>query len=321
MAATLVFLATGCGGEQAARGGREPTAGHAGHRASEAKAGHADHENHGDELGEVRLSPAQLTASGIEVGTAGPRTISIVQELPGEVVVNADRLAHVVPRFPGIAREVRKKLGDRVRVGEVLAVIESNESLSPYEVKSLLAGTVIGKHITLGEFVRDDSDVYVVADLTTVWVNVTIYARDLPRIREGQTVTVRAPGVEREAEARIAYVGPVVGEATRTAVARVVLPNRDGTWRPGIFVTATVHVEEAQVPVAVTDEAVQSVGGRTVVFVAEGEMFVPRPVVTGRSDGAWMEIVSGLAPGESCAFRNSFILKSELGKGQAGHDH
>jgi cobalt-zinc-cadmium efflux system membrane fusion protein len=257
----------------------------------------------------------------VEVGTAGPRRIAITQELPGEVVVNADRLAHVVPRFPGIAREVKKQLGDRVEAGEVLAVIESNESLSPYEVKSLIGGTVIGKHITLGEFVRDDADVYVVADLSSVWVNVTVYARDLPRVRQGQRVTVGATGWPETAEGRIAYVGPVVGEATRTAVARVELANPRGTWRPGLFVTAAVQVEEAAVPVAVADEAVQTVGGREVVFALEDGAFEARPVVTGRTDGEWVEVVSGLDAGARCAFRGSFILKSELGKGEAGHEH
>jgi len=113
----------------------------------------------------------------------------------------------------------------------------------------------------------------------------------------------------------------VVGEATRTAVARVVLPNPTGVWRPGLFVAATVQVEEVRVPVAVPDESVQTIDGRPVVFVPEGEAFEPRPVVTGRTDGEWVEIVSGLAAGERCVIRNSFILKSELGKSAAGHDH
>jgi len=302
--------------------GRESPAEHAEHGA-EAEAAHDEHAEHGEgeESARVRLSAAQLAAADIEVGTAGPRTIAIWQELPGEIVVNADRLAHVVPRFPGIAREVRKQLGDHVTAGEVLAVIESNESLSPYEVKSLIGGTVIAKHITLGEFVRDDSDVYVIADLSTVWVNVSVYARDLSRIRRGQAVTIRAAGLAERARGQIAYVGPVVGEATRTAVARVILQNPQGTWRPGVFVTAAVRVDEAPVAVAVPEDAVQTVGGRDAVFAFHDGEFEPRPVVLGRNDGEWVEIVSGFAAGEQCAVRNSFILKSELGKGEMGHDH
>ena len=281
---------------------------------------HGAHEEHDDQVGHIRLTAAQQTVAGIEIGTAGPRTLAITQELPGEVVVNADRLAHIVPRFPGIAQEVRAQLGESVHAGEVLAIIESNESLSPYEVKSLIAGTVIEKHITLGEFVRDDSDIYMIADLSTVWVNVTVYARDLPRIRRGQRVTIRGAG--HEATAEIGYVGPVIGEATRTAVARVVLPNPRGHWRPGLFVTAAVELEQAAVPVAIPDDAIQTLEGKPVVFVAEdAENFAPRPVALGLTGDEWTEILSGLTAGERVVTKQSFILKSEHGKSEASHEH
>jgi cobalt-zinc-cadmium efflux system membrane fusion protein len=310
---TLVLALAGC--RSASR--EEADAHDAAHEGEHAHEG--SHEDEHEE-GHIRLTTAQQAASGIELGTAGPRTLALVQELPGEVVVNADRLAHIVPRFPGIAREVRTQLGDHVKAGEVLAIIESNESLSPYEVKSLIAGTVIEKHITLGEFVRDDSDIYMIADLSTVWVNVTVYARDLSRIRRGQRVAIRGAGNETAGE--ISYVGPVIGEATRTAVARVVLSNSRGLWRPGLFVTAAVEVEQVAVPVAVPDDAIQTLKGKTVVFVAEdAESFAPRSVELGRTGEEWIEIVSGLAAGERCVVKQSFILKSEHGKSEASHEH
>ncbi|MCC6650501.1 MAG: efflux RND transporter periplasmic adaptor subunit [Candidatus Eisenbacteria bacterium] len=234
---------------------------------------------------------------------------------------NADRVAHVVPRFSGIAREVRKGLGDDVRSGEVLAIIEGNQSLSTYAVNSLISGTVIEKHITLGEFVRDDQDIFVVADLTSVWVQVAVYARDLVRIQRGQNVLVESVGAGPSSQGRIDYVGAVVGEATRAATARVVLPNPGGRWRPGTFITAHIAVDERQVPVAVPDNAVQRFEGRDCVFVEAGDSFVARPVVLGKNDGQWVEILSGLESGERFAFRGSFVLKSELQKSEASHDH
>jgi cobalt-zinc-cadmium efflux system membrane fusion protein len=227
----------------------------------------------------------------------------------------------VVPRFPGIAREVRKRLGDAVREGEVLAVIEGNQSLSMYDVKSLISGTVIEKHLTLGEFVRDDQDIYVVADLSTVWVNITIYARDVSRVRVGQPVHVQAVGSASAGEGRIDYLDPVVGEATRAGSARVVLANPTSRWRPGTFVTARIAVAEHKAAVAVPADAVQSVEGRDCVFVEDGDGFVARPVTLGRTDGAWTEIVSGLERGTRVVTAGAFLIKSELQKSEAGHEH
>ncbi len=275
----LAALAAGCRSSSTTADKHDAHGGHGEHEE------HGGHEEHGDhEEGVVRLTAAQRAASGVELGTAGPRTLDLVQELPGEIVVNADQLAHIVPRFPGIAREVRTQLGDQVKAGDVLAVIESNESLSPYEITSLIDGTVIEKHITLGEFVRDDSDIYLIADLSTVWVNVTVYARDLPRIKRGQRVTIRAAGIPDETSGTISYLGPVIGEATRTAVARVVLSNSRGRWRPGLFVTANVHYEKIEIPVAVPDDAVQTVGRTLGRLRRPGRGGVRNPAGRARTD-------------------------------------
>jgi len=306
---SLLLVLAGCGSD-----------GSAGDGESEAHAEVADdHANESLEV--VALSPEAAQASGIASDTAGPRALRVTTQLPGEVVPNADRLAHVVPRFPGIAREVRKSLGDEVSAGDVLAVIESNESLSPYEVTSLMSGTIIEKHITLGEFVRDDADVFVVADLSTVWVNVTVYAKDLDRIRRGQKVVITAVGGTPTASGVFDYVTPVLGESSRAATARVVLPSSEHKWRPGTFVTAHVVLEEVTVAVAVPDGAVQNVEGRSVVFVEGSDGFHARPVSVGRGDGEWTEITDGLVPGETYVTTGSFILKSELLKSETGHGH
>lgn len=302
--------------DHAQKGDAQP---HSGEHAEHSGEGHEEHAEH--ESDRVVLTPEAIEASGIVVEAAGPRAIARTIDLPGEVVTNADRLAHIVPRFAGIAKEVRKNLGDVVRQGEVLAVIESNESLAPYEVTSLISGTVIEKHITLGEFVRDDSDIYVVTDLSTVWVNVTVYARDVERVRRGQAVRVMAVGGSPEARGTIDYIGPVIGEMTRAATARVVLSNRDREWRPGLFVTAQVELDRATVPVGVADGAVQRVEGRDVVFVEDDGGFVPREVRLGRSDGEVTEVLGGLEPGQRYVAGGAFVLKSELLKSTAGHQH
>lgn len=153
--------------------------------------GHAaaqdDHDAHEDL---VRLEPAVQEEFGITVAEAGPGVIVHVLELPGEVRPDADRLAHLVPRFGGIVTAVRAAVGDRVESGRVLATIESDGSLADYDLRTRIGGTVIARHLTLGEAVGRDDVVFVVADLDTVWVDVTVYQADLDRVRPGQEAVV-----------------------------------------------------------------------------------------------------------------------------------
>ena len=280
-----------------------------------------EHGKNPGSLGSFTITPEALAANNVKIAKAGPGKISQIIELPGEIVLNADKVAHIVPRFPGIVLKVEKNLGDYVQAGEVLAVIQSNQSVSPYEVKSLVSGTIIDKHITKGEFVRDENDIYIVADLSTVWIKISVYAKYLGQVKVGQKVRITASGIDEEAIGVIDYIGPIVGERTRTGQARVVLQNPGKIWLPGLFVTAKILVSDVQVPLAVPDDAVQTVEGFPAVFVFEGGKFHAKPVQLGMNDGKMIEILSGLKPGEEYAASNSFLLKAEFGKSEAGHAH
>lgn len=282
---------------------------------------HGHDQGAGGSLGAVTIAEEALKRNRVKTAIAGPGTIAQELELPGEITLNADKVAHIVPRFPGIALKVMKNLGDEVRTGDVLAILQSNVSVAPYEVTSLIDGVIIEKHITLGEFVRDDEDIFVMADLSTVWVQISIYAKYLPLVKPGLHVRFTAQGIEESASGVIDYVGPIVGEATRTGLARVVLKNPKGLWQPGLFVAARVAREEVPVELAVPDDAIQTVEGRTVVFVREGNEFEVREVELGRSDGRMVEILAGLLPGDEYVSANSFLFKAEFGKSEAGHDH
>lgn len=277
--------------------------------------------DHHPEEALIVLGDDALAANGVVVERAAPGVVRAEIDLPGEIVLNADRVAHIVPRFPGVVQEVHKRLGDRVRAGEALAVIQSNVSVAPYELTAMIDGSVIEKHLTLGEYVRDDSDVFVVADLSTVWVSISVYARFLADVRPGLPVRITSPGLEETASGVIDYVGPLVGESTRTGVARLVLPNPEGRWQPGLFVTAHIAVNESHGGVVVPDEAVQTIAGTPVVFVRHDDGFLPRPVTLGIRGGGMVAIADGLAPGEEYVSRGSFIFKADLGKAQAEHSH
>ncbi|WP_437894842.1 efflux RND transporter periplasmic adaptor subunit [Sorangium sp. So ce124] len=360
--------------------------------------GHGEHEEGEHEEGKIKLSPEALDNARLEILSAGPGQVAETVSLPGEVALNAEALAHVTPRVSGTAREVRKQLGDTVKKGDVLAILDSREFAElqrelltakerlelaeanfnreealwkekiaaekeflaakqalaeakiehrsaaqklqassgagsgakggAYALIAPMDGTIIEKHINVGEVLKDDTQTFVVADLSTIWVNVTVYAKDLARVCAGQTARVRAEGIEEPADGEITYVGPVVGEKTRSATARVVLKNPGAAWRPGLFVTADVAVDRVDAPVVVSYEGVQRVEGKDVVFVQEGDAFEARAIKPGRQGKApgaqgaeLVEVLDGIAAGERYVGKNSFILKAELGKSEAGHDH
>ena len=350
--------------------------------------------------GRIRMDAAAMKNAGIELRTAGPARIRSTLQLQGEIQFNQDRLAHVVPRLAGVVVKSGKNLGDPVKKGDLLAVLESrtladlksehpsiqtrlelaretferekrlweekisaqqdylasrqalaeaeiayrnveqkllalglthgavmrrdsggSDGLTRYEIHAPIDGVVIEKHLAIGEAVKEDASIFTIADLSTVWAEVTVYPKDLSGVKLGQKLTVRASALNAEAEGRVAYVGSLIGEQTRSAKARVTLPNPERSWRPGLFVTVDLVQDETEVPVAVSAEAIQTYRDRTVVFARFGELFEARPVELGRNDGKTVEVVRGLAPGTPYAATNSFVLKADLGKAGASHDH
>jgi cobalt-zinc-cadmium efflux system membrane fusion protein len=195
------------------------------------------------------------------------------------------------------------------------------EGLTRYEIRAPIDGLVIEKHAAVGEAVKEDATIFVVADLSTVWVEMTVYPKDLDKVKVGQQVTVRATAFAATAEGRVSYVGSLVGEQTRSAKARVTLPNPERAWRPGLFVTVDLVENEAEVPVAVPVGAIQDYRDGNVVFGRFGDVFEARPVELGRTDGRTVEIVKGLAAGTQYGATNSYVLKADLGKAGASHDH
>jgi cobalt-zinc-cadmium efflux system membrane fusion protein len=269
----------------------------------------------------VTLAPDQIEAAGIAVATVAPATIRESVVLNGRIGPNEDALAHVMPRFPGIVRSVHKRLGDLVKRGDLLAVIESNESLQPFEVRAPIAGTVTAKDVTPGELASNERAIFEIADLGTVWVDLDVYRRDFGRLRAGQRVRVDAGDGSPLAESTLAYLSPIGSANTQTLLARTVLANSDRSWRPGLFVTAEVEVGASDVPVSVAVEALQRVRDGDVVFLADGNVFEAQPVELGRRDAQHVEITSGLVAGQRYVATGSFILKAEAGKSGAAHEH
>ena len=319
-----------------------------------------EHEKKGEHAakGRVEMTPEKLKNARLTIEPAQPATIRLSLRVFGKVMPDEEKLAHVSPRYAGIARKVNKRLGEPAAAGEVLATVESNESLQTYDIKAPLGGTIIEREVTTGEFVGTDKSLFTVADLSTVWVDFQIYQQDFSRLRVGQPVRISthtrmAPAApaktppplkegssatltgtandshtpaQDEAEgggsirSTVAYLSPFGAQTTQTMLARAYVSNQGETLRPGLFVAGEIAVDEIHAATTVREDAVQTMDGKEVVFVEEGDSFEAREVQIGQRDGDRAEVLSGLKPGERYVAGNSFILKAEIGKEGAEED-
>lgn len=191
-----------------------------------------------------------------------------------------------------------------------------------YELRAPLAGVVVEKHLTAGESVTESTPSFTVSDMSSVWAEMNVSPPQLPFVRVGAPVTVRSTAFDSRAEGRIAYVGALIGEQTRTAPARVALANPQDLWRPGLFVEVTVLAEQTEVPVAVETAAIQRTDGKeSTVFVPAEGGYKAQVVQLGRTDGRFTEVTGGLGAGQTYVKDGSFLLKLELGKSSAQHTH
>jgi membrane fusion protein, heavy metal efflux system len=350
--------------------------------------------------GRTKLAAATAKQAGITLEVADSTLIKSIIELPGEITSNANKVAHIVPRLTGVIMQVTKNVGDRVRAGEVLAVLESRDladlkseyltnvrkhehakqtferdealwnkkiaseqdymaskqsyqeaqiqmnntvqkllamgisrgeidrlasgsdkMLARYEIRAPFAATIINRNATSGEFIRGEETIFILSDLSEVWVDITVYADDIAKVKAGQSVTVRSEAVGLAEEGKVAYVEPIIGTESRAAKARVVLANKSGMWRPGMFAKVALVQEQVMVPVAVKLTALQSFRDWTVVFLNEGDEYEVQPVELGRRDNEHVEILSGLTPGTRYVATNSYLLKADVEKSGATHDH
>lgn len=259
--------------------------------------------------------------SGVVVEVAGPASMSETLSVYGAVKLNANKVARAVPRFGGIVREARKALGDTVAAGEVVAVVETNQSLATIEVKAPIAGVIVDRDVNAGETVGDGATLYTIADLADVWVDLNVPKRDQARVRVGQPAVIHADDGGPDATGRIAWISPVSSPEAQTLIARIVLDNPEQRWRPGLYVKAAITLAEDQVPVAVKDSALQTLFDFTVVFSQHGDVYQARPLELGRRAGGYVEVLKGLKAGERYVTENSFLIKADIGKSGASHDH
>jgi len=208
-----------------------------------------------------------------------------------------------------------------VPANEVRALRLGRGNLAHFSLRAPLTGVVIAKNVTVGEAVEATETIFTVADLSTVWADITVPPNQLGAVRTGQKVVVDWEDQDMQVAGTVSYVELLVGEETRSARARVVIANPNGAWRPGLFVKVHLTQNETTVPMAVKAEALQTFRDWEVVFIKVGNLFEARPLEIGRREGEWIEVLSGLKPGLEYAAKNSFVVKADVMKSGASHDH
>jgi cobalt-zinc-cadmium efflux system membrane fusion protein len=280
-------------------------------------------EGHNEEHSEIiNISNEVQKEFGIEIKIADSGEIVIHKDLTGEIVPSPYNIAHIVPRFAGIVKNVYKKIGDNVNKGDKIATIESNESLVQYDVISSINGTLLELHMTPGELIGDDKHIVVVANLKNVWAELNVYQKDLGDVKVGQTVEITSPHSKDIFKGKLFYISPIVDEATRTAVARIKLNNYKGTWKPGMFVSAKVFTSLKTVKIAVPKNAVQILDEQKVIFVKDKDGFRPQVVTLGLENNKLVEVLDGLHIGDKYVAKGAYTFKSEILKESfGGHEH
>ena len=352
--------------------------------------GHDEHEE------VVKLTDAELKEFGIVLASANSGVINIEKRVTGEVIFDQNKITHIVPIVSGRVKKVYKNLGEDIKKGDKLALIESRElaelksiylatkerkilmktnfarekrlwekkissqkaylfaknqlaeeeiklimlknkllaiglsnysienikstqSLGNYIIKAPIDGKIIKKHITIGEYIKDEEAIFTIADLSTVWVNLTLYQNDLEYIKLNQIIRIK--GNKNIIEGKIDYLTPFIDEKTRTATARVIIDNKDGVWYPGMFIVGHVKVNSIEAGIIVDKRAIQTFEGNSVVFTKDEDGLEPTKVTLGKKDSMNIEILSGLKKGVVYVKKNSFSIKAELLKGSFGEGH
>ena len=259
--------------------------------------------------------------SGIRVAPAQPGVIADEHEVQGLLTPVEGRVANIAARFPGPIRRLAANVGDRVRAGQALATVESNLSLTTYTVTTPISGVVLARNATVGGVAGEGATLFEVADLSSLWVDLHIFGADAQHIVPGVPVTVTRLSDGVTAQTTLERVLPGTATASQSTVARATLANADGLWRPGSAVKARITVEQQPAALVVPVAALQTFRDWTVVFVRVGETYEIRPVELGKRDAERVEVLSGLKAGDQVVVEQSYLVKADIEKSGASHDH
>ncbi|WNH53949.1 efflux RND transporter periplasmic adaptor subunit [Stenotrophomonas oahuensis] len=316
-----VLALSGCGNDASSAATTDTEADHD-HAPGEAAGsdGHGDtHDDEGPQR--TTISAAMAEQAGIRVAAVTAGTIADEHDVQGLLTPVDGRVAQVMARFPGPIRTLRANVGDSVRAGQVLASIDSNLSLSTYTVSAPISGVVLARQAQVGGVAGEGTPLFEIGDLSTLWVDLHIFGNDTQHITAGVPVTVSRMTDDVAQATTLERVLPGTATASQSTVARASLRNDDGLWRPGAAVKARIVVATTAAAKVVPLTAVQTLDGQYVVFVRTGDTYTSRPVKLGARDAQKAEVLEGLSVGEEVVVEQSYVIKADIGKAGAAHEH
>ena len=271
--------------------------------------------------GRTTIDAAVAASAGIEVAPAGPGTIADEHVVQGLLTPIEGRIARVAARFPGPIRSLTAQVGDTVRAGQVLASVESNLSLTTYEISAPISGTVLARNAAPGDLAGESSALYEIADLSSLWVDLHIFGADAQHIRPGVPVEVTRLSDGATTTTKLERILPGTATASQSTVARAIIANRDGMWRPGSAVRARITVDLQPVDLVVPLAALQTFRDWEVVYIRIGDTYEVRPVKLGKRDASQVQVLAGINAGDEVVVGQSYLVKADIGKAGASHDH
>ncbi|MBV6849612.1 efflux RND transporter periplasmic adaptor subunit [Xanthomonas euvesicatoria] len=271
--------------------------------------------------GRTTIAAKVAQDAGIRVAAVGAGSIADQHEVQGLLTPAEGAQAQATARFPGPVRSLRVNVGDQVRAGQVLATVESNLSLTTYSVSAPISGVVLARNASLGSNAGEGQALFEIADLSTLWVDLHIFGAEAGHITAGAPVTVTRISDGVVAQTNLERVMPGTATASQSTVARAVLRNSDGLWRPGSAVKARVTVAQQPAAMVVPVGALQRFRDWDAVFVRVGDVYEVRPVKLGARDAQQVQVLSGLAVGDAVVVEQSYLVKADIEKSGASHDH
>lgn len=308
----LLALLAACGASQPASDAHPSSA----HDEQEAAEG-ADH----SASEHTRIEAAIAEEVGIRVAAVAAGVIADEHVVQGLLTPVEGHQATVAARFPGVVRALDAKVGARVQAGQRLASIDSNLSLTAYAIRAPIDGVVVARNGNLGAVVSEGSVLFELADLSELWVDLHLFGADADHIQAGAPITVSRLSDGASTQSTLERILPGTATASQSTVARATITNADGRWRPGSAVTARITVAQIPVARAVPLSALQTLDGKEVVFVRDGDEYHAHTVELGARDGVQVEVRSGVEAGDEIVVEQSFLVKADIEKSSASHEH